>query len=86
VTDLIRKLLGEKAATEEAAMRLAAVCWPDQLPAALLEVERRERLFAEAQRTGPRSLPCSPTQAALDSVYQDVVRGYSFPHEPPLPT
>jgi hypothetical protein len=75
----VRRLVAEKAATEDAAMRLVAVVGVERFEAAMVEVERRERLFDETRRTGPRSMSASPKRAALDSVYQDVIRGYWTP-------
>jgi hypothetical protein len=75
----IRKAVAERVATEEAAMRLVAVVGVERFEAAMVEVERRERLFDETRRTGPRSMSASPKRAALDSVYQDVIRGYWTP-------
>jgi hypothetical protein len=75
----IRKAVAERVATEEAAMRLVAVVGVERFEAAMVEVERRERLFDETQRTGLRSMSASPKRAALDSVCQDVMRGYWTP-------
>jgi hypothetical protein len=46
--DSVRRLVAEQVATENAVMRLAAVCGLDRVDGAMVEVERREHLFAEA--------------------------------------
>lgn len=64
-------------AEERAAVRLVAVVVPARWPLVEEEVLRRTEVFTNVwRRTTISAHPLSPRAAALESVYQDVIRGW----------
>jgi hypothetical protein len=70
--DIMRKLIDE----QEWEVRLRCVANPHMATAYESEVDRRAKLFAEVDRTSPHTAPDSARSRALQSVYNDVTRGF----------
>lgn len=74
----LRNVVQTKLAEEDAAVRLAVVAGPYILAEVMPEVERRKELFEKRWQESARSggPTTTPRCAALESVYQDVIRGW----------
>lgn len=79
MSDVERRMVAQKVAEEQAAMRLLMVMQPEQGEGLKAEVAWREARFKQADRQrmySGRPMPeATPLCRALESVYRDVISG-----------
>lgn len=76
MTDSVNKLLKMRLAEQDAKIRLILCLKDDRVDFIFDEVDRRARVIRRAWRSTRVVHTKTARHAALDSVYNDVVRGY----------